>query len=73
EGELERWKQHDPIKIYRDRLKQYGTKETAIAAIEAKVKRLVDEATDKCKAAPPPPLDILWTDVYADGGWAWRN
>jgi acetoin:2,6-dichlorophenolindophenol oxidoreductase subunit alpha len=73
EGELERWKQHDPIKIYRERLKQFGTKEAAIAAIETEVKRLVDEATEKCKSAPPPPLDILWTDVYADGGWAWRN
>ena len=26
-----------------------------------------------CKAAPPPPLDLLTTDVYADGGLAWRN
>ena len=26
-----------------------------------------------CKAAPMPPLDILTTDVYADGGFAWRN
>ena len=33
----------------------------------------VDDATEKCKAAPMPPLDILTTDVYADGGWAWRN
>ena len=23
--------------------------------------------------APNPPMDILFTDVYADGGWAWRN
>jgi acetoin:2,6-dichlorophenolindophenol oxidoreductase subunit alpha len=73
EGELERWKQHDPIKIYRERLKQFGTTEAKIATIETEVRRLVDEATEKCKAAPPPPLDILWTDVYADGGWAWRN
>jgi pyruvate dehydrogenase E1 component alpha subunit len=33
----------------------------------------VDDATEVCKAAPNPPLDILTTDVYADGGWAWRN
>jgi pyruvate dehydrogenase E1 component alpha subunit len=37
------------------------------------VRRRVDEATEKCKAAPMPPLDILTTDVYADGGFAWRN
>src|SRR5580700_8441474 len=73
EGELDRWKQHDPIKVYRERLKQFGVKEPTIAAIETEVKRVVDDATEKCKAAPPPPADILCTDVYADGGFAWRN
>jgi pyruvate dehydrogenase E1 component alpha subunit len=73
EGELERWKERDPIKIYRERLIQFGIEEDAIAKIDAEVKKEVDEATEKCKAAPPPPLDILTTDVYADGGWAWRN
>ena len=52
---------------------QFGIGEEVIAAIEADVKRRVDEATEKCKAAPPPPLDLLTTDVYADGGFAWRN
>ena len=65
--------ERDPIKIYRERLKQFGIKEQIIADIDADVKRQVDEATEKCKAAPMPPLDILTTDVYADGGWAWRN
>ncbi len=37
------------------------------------VRQMVDDATEACKAAPMPPLDILTTDVYADGGWAWRN
>jgi pyruvate dehydrogenase E1 component alpha subunit len=73
EGELDKWKKRDPIAIYRERLKQFGISESAIAKIEADVKRKVDEATEKCKASPPPPLDILTTDVYADGGFAWRN
>jgi pyruvate dehydrogenase E1 component alpha subunit len=72
-GELERWKERCPVKIYRDRLLQFGIKEDAIADIEIDVVRQVDEATERCKAAPMPPLDILTTDVYADGGWAWRN
>ena len=38
-----------------------------------RVLRVVDAATEKCKGAPPPPADILCTDVYADGGFAWRN
>jgi TPP-dependent pyruvate/acetoin dehydrogenase alpha subunit len=73
EGELEKWKQRDPIKIYRERLKQFGVSDAAIAKIDADVKKVVDDATEACKAAPNPPMDILFTDVYADGGYAWRN
>src|SRR5215470_13406176 len=67
EGELDRWKQHDPIKLYRERLKQFGIAEEAIAKIEADTMRMIDAATEACKAAPPPSMDILTTDVYADG------
>ncbi len=73
EGELEKWKQRDPIKIYRERLLQFGIKEKVITDIDAEVRQMVDDATEACKAAPMPPMDILTTDVYADGGWAWRN
>ena len=73
EGELDAGRKRDPIKLYRERLRQFGIADEVIAKIEADVRRRVDEATEKCKAAPPPPLDILTTDVYADGGFAWRN
>jgi pyruvate dehydrogenase E1 component alpha subunit len=73
EGELEKWKQRDPLKIYRERLLQFGIKEKVITDIDAEVRQMVDDATEACKAAPMPPMDILTTDVYADGGWAWRN
>lgn len=73
EGELEKWKERDPIKIYRERLQQFGVDGKVIAKIDAEVRKEVDDATEACKAAPMPPLDILTTDVYADGGWAWRN
>jgi pyruvate dehydrogenase E1 component alpha subunit len=73
EGELERWKERDPIKIYRERLKQFGVSDDAIAKIDAEVRQVVDAATEACKAAPMPSADIIFTDVYADGGWAWRN
>ncbi len=73
EGELEKWKERDPIKLYRERLKQFGIAESAVTAIETDVQRVVDAATEACKAAPMPSLDILTTDVYADGGFAWRN
>src|SRR5881396_1582809 len=73
EGELKKWKQRDPIKLYRERLRQFGLGEEVVAAIDTDVRRRVDEATEKCKAAPPPPLELLTADVYADGGFAWRN
>jgi len=73
EGELERWKERDPIKIYRERLAAFGISAEAIAAIDAEVLAEVDAATQACKDAPMPTEEILFTDVYADGGWAWRN
>ena len=72
-GELEEWMKRDPIKIYRQRLAEFGVAEDAVAAIEAESRRKVDEATAACKAAPQAPADLLTADVYADGGWAWRN
>lgn len=73
EGELERWKQRDPIKIYRARLLESGIAESVIGQIEADVKQKLDRATEVCKAAGLPSEAAIWTDVYADGGWAWRN
>src|SRR5262245_33727739 len=73
EGELGKWKQRDPIIIYRERLRQFGVSDKVIGDIDAEVQRIVDAATEACKAAPMPPLEILTTDVYADGGFAWRN
>ncbi|HXP30579.1 MAG TPA: thiamine pyrophosphate-dependent dehydrogenase E1 component subunit alpha [Stellaceae bacterium] len=72
-GELEEWLKRDPVKLYRKRLGDIGIDEAAIRHIEDESKRKIDAATEACKAAPPPAEAILTTDVYADGGWAWRN
>jgi TPP-dependent pyruvate/acetoin dehydrogenase alpha subunit len=74
EGELDFWRgKRDPIRIYRERLLQSGISESTLLEIEDVVRQRVEEATVICKAAPPPPAELLTTDVYADGGWAWRN
>ncbi len=73
EGELERWLERDPIKIYRGRLAEFGVSPDLIAAVEQASKDKGEAATEACKAAPPPALELLTSDVYADGGWAWRN
>ena len=72
-GELEEWMKRDPIKIYRERLKEFGIADEEITAIETESKRKLDIAVENCKAAPNAPKELLTTDVYADGGWAWRN
>src|ERR1700747_613086 len=46
EGELERWKERDPLKIYRERLKQFGVSDAQIAKIDAEVRKVVDDATE---------------------------
>jgi acetoin:2,6-dichlorophenolindophenol oxidoreductase subunit alpha len=73
EGELEKWKERDPILIYRQRMKDFGFTDAQIKTIEEESMRKVELATDLCKASPSCPVELLTTDVYADGGWAWRN
>jgi len=72
-GELEQWKKRDPITTYRQRLTEFGIPEHRLDAIDAEVASVVNAATAACKAAPMPPVEIIYTDVYSDGGWAWRN
>lgn len=72
-GELEEWLKRDPIKIYRQRLLELGIPESTLAQIEAEALRAVDRATEEAKAAPLPPVEIAFRDVWADGGIAWRN
>jgi pyruvate dehydrogenase E1 component alpha subunit len=73
-GELDEWRQlRDPVSIYRARALESGIQEDALAAIDRDARRKIDEATEICKAAPLPSPDLLMTDVYADGGSAWRN
>ncbi len=72
-GELEKWKKRDPLKIYRARLESLGVAAAKLTEIEQRAKAEVNAATEACRAAPPPPVDIAFTDVYANGGAAWRN
>jgi pyruvate dehydrogenase E1 component alpha subunit len=73
EGELEKWLQRDPLKIYRERLTKLGVAEATLKDMEAEAMRKVDEATAAAKASPPPALSAIDKDVWADGGTAWRN
>ena len=73
EGELEKWLERDPLKIYRKRLIDFGVKESKVVAIENAVLKAVDDATEFAKNSSTPSRDILMTEVWADGGASWRN
>ena len=73
EGELEKWLERDPIKIYRERLLGLGMVEATLKDIEDDVMQQVNEATETAKASAPPGLDGIDKHVWADGGAAWRN
>ena len=44
-----------------------------LATIQTEVAAAVDDATEFAKAGEHPSEDVLMTEVYADGGSAWRN
>ena len=71
--EVEAWMARDPIPLYRARLLEFGTPESAVDALEQTVRTAVDEATETAKASPIPPFELIEKDVWADGGAAWRN
>ena len=73
EGELEKWLERDPLKIYRKRLIDFGVKESKVVAIENAVLKAVDDATEFAKNSSTPSKDVLMTEVWADGGASWRN
>ena len=73
EAEVKAWQQRDPIPVYHDRLLRLGTPEARLSTIERQVAAAIDAATEFAKAGEEPGEDVLFTDVYADGGSRWRN
>jgi len=63
----------DPVTLYRNRLLESGIAEATLAKIEAEAMAKLDQATEAAKASPTPALESAMTDVWADGGNAWRN
>src|SRR4029453_16544987 len=71
--EVERWMQRDPLRLARDRLIGLGVDEADIDAAEARVAQVLEAAVQEARDAPfPDPAQAL-TDVWADGGAAWRS
>ncbi|MGA5357006.1 thiamine pyrophosphate-dependent dehydrogenase E1 component subunit alpha [Streptomyces purpurascens] len=71
--EVERWLKHDPLDLARGRLAELGIGTQAVAEADERARAVVERAVEAAKAAPPPDPREALTDVWADGGAAWRT
>jgi pyruvate dehydrogenase E1 component alpha subunit len=71
--EVARWLARDPLDVARARLVAGGVDEAEIAAVDERAAAVVAAAVAAAKAAPPPDPATAFTDVWADGGSAWRT
>jgi pyruvate dehydrogenase E1 component alpha subunit len=73
DDEVAAWKARDPIPAYRARLLADGADEAGLDAIDEAARDAVAAAEAIAREAPEPSPDVLETQVWADGGSAWRN
>ena len=71
--EVQEWLARDPLTAYRAVLIGRGIDEAVLDAIDKAAREAVDHATEEAKAGPEPRLDLAGTNMWADGGNAWRN
>ncbi|MGW0288820.1 thiamine pyrophosphate-dependent dehydrogenase E1 component subunit alpha [Streptomyces tuirus] len=71
--EVERWLKHDPLDLARGRLAELGVGAETLAEADERARAVVERAVEAAKAAPPPDPREALTDVWADGGAAWRT
>ena len=66
DGEVDRLRaQSDPLAIFTQRVTtQHGIKPAELARIDAEIAELIDQKVDAAKAAPVPPREALYSDVY---------
>ena len=72
-GEVAAWADRDAVKIYHERLLRLGVDEGRLKEIVIAVAARVDAATEFAKAGEFPAPHEATTDLWTDGGSAWRN
>lgn len=71
--EVQEWLARDPLLLARRRLEVQGTPEADIDAAAERAAAAVAAAVEAAMAAPPADPAQAFTDVWADGGSAWRT
>lgn len=66
-GEVDEWKQRDPIVTFRQKLETEGLLSAQeVEQIERETDEIVAEAVRFAEASPDPPLSDLYEDIYAN-------
>jgi pyruvate dehydrogenase E1 component alpha subunit len=73
DDEVEAWKARDPIPAHRARLEAAGLPAAELDAIEGEAAAKVAAGEAEARDAPEPSLEVIETQVWADGGSSWRN
>lgn len=58
---------------YRERLIGRGFDPAELDAVDAEIVTEIDAATEEAKGGAWPDLSRLYTNVWSDGGHAWRT
>jgi acetoin:2,6-dichlorophenolindophenol oxidoreductase subunit alpha len=64
--ELARWKAHDPLIVLRERMARAGVDEAVVAAIDARVEQLLDEAVEFAANSAEPSVEEFLAEVGAN-------
>jgi pyruvate dehydrogenase E1 component alpha subunit len=64
--EIREWRQRDPIGLLEDKVLASGVTEKQLEELRGRARQIVDEAVRFAEESQDPPLDELYTDVYAD-------
>jgi acetoin:2,6-dichlorophenolindophenol oxidoreductase subunit alpha len=73
EAEVEEWLARDPLVVGRQRLFELGVTQTEVDVVDARAAETVAAASRAAQDAPAADPAEAFTDVWADGGWAWRT
>jgi len=63
----------DPLDVASRRLAGLGVPDSAVAAARERADKVVADAVADAMAAPGPDPASAFSDVWADGGAAWRT
>ena len=73
DDEVKAWLAKDPIPRHRARLLELGADEAALDAIDAAAAEAVAAGEAEARDGAEPSVDVLETQVWADGGSSWRS